>query len=55
MDEIAISVDMPENNSIDTKGVKIVPILTTRQEKNCVIVYLGAFANGHKLKLLVVS
>ena len=55
MDETAIWSDMPGNTSVDKRGVKMVPLLTTGHEKSRVTVFLSAIADGCKLPPLVVS
>ena len=54
MDETAIWADMPGNTSIDSRGVKSVPILTTGNEKYRATVCLTAMADGCKLSPLIV-
>ena len=54
MDETAIWADMPGDSTIDVKGVKTVPILTTGYEKSRLTVCLSAMADGYKLQPLVV-
>lgn len=54
MDETAIWADMPGESTVDTRGVKHVPILTTGHEKSRITVCLAAMADGRKLPPLVV-
>lgn len=54
MDETAIWVDMPGNKTIDIKGVKTVPIMTTGHERSRITVCLSAMADGRKLSPFVV-
>ena len=54
MDETANWTDMPGNTSIDSRGVKSVPILTTGHEKYRATVCLTAMADGCKLSSLIV-
>ena len=54
MDETAIWADMPGAKSVDVKGVKTVPILTTGHDKTRVTVCLGALSDGRKLQPQIV-
>ena len=54
MDETAIWADMPSTTSVEQKGAKTVPILTTGHEKSRITVCLGALADGRKLQPLVI-
>ena len=49
MDETAVWLDMPGENTVDMVGVKSVPLRTTGHEKNRITVYLAAKASGRKL------
>ena len=53
MDETPIWLDMPGNYTIDPKGTKTVTIATTGHEKTRFTIKLAAFADGTKLKPLV--
>ena len=54
MDETAIWADMPGEYTVELKGVKSVPILTTGHEKKRITVCLAALADGCKLPPLIV-
>lgn len=53
MDETAVWADMPGNRTVDSKGVRTVPVLTTGHEKQRVTVCLAAMANGRKLQPMI--
>ena len=46
MDDTAIWADMPGNSTIDVRGSKSVPIITTGHEKQRITVCLAAMADG---------
>jgi hypothetical protein len=54
MDETALWSDMPGNSTVDVRGTKHIPILTTGHEKNRVSVCLSAMADGSKLPPLII-
>ena len=54
MDETAIWADMPGNSTIDVRGSKSVPIITTGHEKQRITVCLAAMVDGTKLPPFVV-
>lgn len=54
MDETAVWLDMPADNTVDMVGVKSVPLRTTGHEKNRITVCLAAKATGRKLVPMLV-
>ena len=54
MDETAIWADMPGGSTVDARGVRHVPVLTTGHEKSRVTVCLAAMADGRKLPPYIV-
>ena len=54
MDETAVWLDMPGNNTVDFVGVKSVPIRTKGHENNRITVCLAAKATGKKLQAMIV-
>lgn len=54
MDETAVWLDMPGETTIETVGVKSVPLKTTGHEKERVTVCLTAMADGRKLPPLLI-
>lgn len=52
MDKVSVSFDMPTSHSADFIGVKSVPIVTTGNEKNRVV--LSCMASGDKLLPMVI-
>ena len=54
MDETAIWADMPGGRTVENKGTKTVPVLTTGHEKVRITVCLAAMASGRKLPPLIV-
>ena len=50
MDETAVWLDMPGENTVDIVGVKSAPLRTTGHEKNRITVCLAAKASGRKLQ-----
>ena len=54
MDETAIWADMPGQSTVEVRGARHVPILTTGHEKSRITVCLAAMADGRKLQPLVV-
>ena len=52
MDETAISVDMPDNNTIEQRVAKTLPVKSTGHEKMRATVCFSACANGRQLKPL---
>jgi hypothetical protein len=54
MDETAIWADIPGETTIETRGARHVPVLTTGHEKVRITVYLAALGDGRKLPPMIV-
>ena len=54
MDETAVWFDMVGSTTVETRGVRSVPLKTTGHEKSHLTVVLAAKADGTKLKPFVV-
>ena len=54
MDETVIWADIPGQSTVEVRGTRHVPILTTGHEKSRITVCLAAMADGRKLQPLIV-
>jgi hypothetical protein len=54
MDETAIWADMPGESTIEVRGARHVPVLSTSHEKTRITICLAAVADGRKFPPLIV-